>query len=187
MIIKFEGEPPFDTKREFHKRTMSWKRGVQKGFIIQKREPEKTYVVEVRGPTDMNLEYEKAYDVFYPELAISSFFGKEPAPKISDQRPFVCVDSPLIAFYPEGGSSSAYLGQLFFDPSEESEFGDDDSDQATQPASKKDASEANHFANLMRIDFDGVIVACGKYPLRLPFALGGWMEKDEAEAEIHEI
>ena len=90
-----------------------------------------------------------------------------PCPKVKQQEPNFAVDSPLISFYPEGGSSSAYIGNLFLQIPEEEEDEKKDKEAEKEDANDKakdhKEDEDKQF-NVMRLDFPGAIFASSSYP-----------------------
>ena len=89
-----------------------------------------------------------------------------PCPKVKQQEPHVAVDSPLISFYPEGGSSSAYIGNLFLQiPEEEDDKNDKESEkEGANDQAKDDKEQEDKQFNVMRLDFPGAIFASSSYP-----------------------
>ena len=77
----------------------------------------------------------------------------------------MAVDSPLISFYPEGGSSSAYIGNLFLQIPEDEEDEDEKKDKEAEKAD--DEKEKDKQVNLIRLDFPGAIFASSSYPTGL--------------------
>ena len=92
---------------------------------------------------------------------------EQPCPKVLQLQPHVAVDSPLISFYPEGGSSSAYIGNLFLQIPEEEEDEKKDKEAEKEDANDKakdhKEDEDKQF-NVMRLDFPGAIFASSSYP-----------------------
>ena len=69
----------------------------------------------------MNTVYDIDYDRYDREVRVHEFMQELPCPKVKQLEPHVAVDSPLISFYPEGGCSSAYIGNLFLQIPEDEE------------------------------------------------------------------
>ena len=74
----------------------------------------------------MTRVFETEYSFSDQEKPVNEFLQQPACPKVRLQKPVMIVDNPLIALYPDVGSSTAYIGQLFNDPEQEVEVNSSD-------------------------------------------------------------